>query len=73
MAAQHHLGKMYANGTGVPQDDAEAYAWFSVAAAGGNVGAVKNRGIAASNLTAEQLSKAQKRATELFEKYDSGK
>ena len=73
--AQNSLGSMYeyGHGRGVPQDYAEAYAWFSVAAAGGYVKAVKNRDLAASQLTAEQLPKAQKRATELFEKYGSEK
>jgi TPR repeat protein len=71
--AQHNLGVMYANGEGVPQDYAEAYAWFCVAATSGDVDAVKNRDVAKELLTAEQLSKAQKRTTELFEKYGSGK
>lgn len=30
--AQYFLGKMYLDGLGVPQDDVEAYRWFSVAA-----------------------------------------
>ena len=31
-AAQHTLGIMYANGLGVPQDDAEAVRWYRLAA-----------------------------------------
>ena len=30
--AQYHLGVMYANGEGVPEDDAEAVKWFRMAA-----------------------------------------
>ena len=71
--AQDTLGLMYLMGQGVPQDVAEAYVWFSVAAAGGCTLAVIGRDNAASNLTPEQLSQGQKRATELFEKISGGK
>ena len=64
---------MYGNGQGVPQDTAEAYVWFSVAAAGGNADAANNRNVAASELTPDQLSQGQKRAGELLEKIGSGK
>ena len=72
-AAQYNLGVMYDNGQGVPQDVAEAYVWFSVAAAGGFADAVNNRDVVAGKLTPEQLSQGQKRATELFEKISGGK
>jgi hypothetical protein len=71
--AQYNLGVMYGKGQGVPQNYAEAYVWSSVAVAGGYAGAVKNRDIIAGELTPEQLSQGQKRATELFEKIGSGK
>ena len=67
--AQFDLGRMYANGTWVPQDMVEAYAWFSIAADGGYTNAVKRRDDAGGELSPEQLSKAQKRATKLLEKY----
>ena len=35
--AQNNLGLMYANGHGVPQDDAEAVTWFRLAAEQGDV------------------------------------
>lgn len=35
-AAQYHLGIMYSNGTGVPEDDAEALKWFRKAAEQGH-------------------------------------
>jgi hypothetical protein len=34
--AQAALGRLYANGTGVPQEDKEAYFWLSVALSGAN-------------------------------------
>jgi TPR repeat protein len=37
--AQFRLGVMYADGRGVPQNDAEAVRWFRLAAEQGNVGA----------------------------------
>jgi len=71
--AQFDLGRMYANGTWVPQDMVEAYAWFSIAADGGYTNAVKRRDDAGGELSPEQLSKAQKRATKLLEKYGTEK
>jgi hypothetical protein len=61
--AQSNLGLMYAKGRGVPQDVARAYMWYSVAseALGGVDGreAEKNRDLAASQMTAAQIVKAQ--------------
>ena len=37
--AQYDLGVMYANGLGVPEDDAEAVRWYRLAAEQGNVDA----------------------------------
>ena len=71
--AQYNLGVMYATGQGGPQDFVEAYAWFSVAVAGGDGNAVGNRDLAASKLTPDQSSEGQKRVTELLEIYGSGK
>ena len=72
-SAQYSLGVAYAKGQGVPQDDVEVYAWFSVAAAGGNISAEKGRDIVKESLSESQLALGQRRATELFEKYGSGK
>ena len=71
--AQEMLGWMHYFGEGVPQDYTEAYAWLSIAATGGDAEVVAARDRLASKLTPEELPKAQKRATELFEKYGSGK
>ena len=42
--AQCNLGELYANGTGVPQDYAQAVAWYREAAEGGNAQAQYNLG-----------------------------
>jgi len=43
-AAQFNLGMMYAQGRGVPRDDAEALNWIRQAAEGGDAGAQHNLG-----------------------------
>ena len=44
-AAQGNLGRMYANGEGVPEDDAEAVRWYRLAAEQGYAAAqLKPRG-----------------------------
>ena len=67
--AQFNLGLMYDNGQGVAQDDAEAHMWFDLAASrflpGDNRDdAVRNRDLAASLMTPEQLAEAKRRARE---------
>jgi len=64
-SAQKNLGVNYGVGQGVPQSDAEAYVWSSIAAISGDDGAINNRNFAASRLSPENLSVAQKRAKEL--------
>jgi uncharacterized protein len=52
--AQNHLGSMYADGRGVPQDYAEAYFWLSLASASGShssTNGIDDRDLAASHLT----------------------
>ena len=44
-SAQYILGAMYADGRGVPQDDAQAVAWFGSAADQGHVAAQSNLGV----------------------------
>ena len=48
-SAQSNLGVKYANGEGVPQDDAEAVRWYRVAAAQGHASAECNFGIRYAN------------------------
>jgi TPR repeat protein len=66
--AQNNLGIMYATGKGVPQDTVQAYMWFSLAASSDQPenknNGVKNRDRVASQMTQEQIAKAQKLAQE---------
>jgi TPR repeat protein len=43
--AQYHLGLLYANGQGVPKDDAQARQWYEKAAVQGHVDAQVNLGM----------------------------
>jgi type I site-specific restriction endonuclease len=60
---QNNMGGLYTQGRGVPQDFVRAYMWFNVAASAlsGDEGraAMKNRDLVASQMTAEQIGKAQ--------------
>ena len=68
--AQCKLSKMYLKGKGVPKDEVEAHAWFSVSIAQtGGVG----RNPVDELLTPEARARAQQRATELFNKIEAGK
>ena len=60
---------MYAQGQGVPKDDLQAYAWFSLAAAQGNATAKKGKAIVAGTMTDEQIARAQELSRELQENY----
>ncbi len=75
--AQARLGAMYDKGQGVPQDHLEAYAWANIAASQGSARgkeeAAQLRDSIARNLTADDLSKAQRRAKEYVSKYSSSK
>jgi hypothetical protein len=60
--AQSNLGSMYALGKGVKQDYVQAYMWFNIAAEHGDANARKNLDLAAKQMTADQIAKAQKLA-----------
>ena len=80
--AQHNLGVMYQHGTGVPQDDIQAHLWFNLAAIhlrslqeatpellslqGAVTGDLDN---IAKRMTPEQITKAQRLASEWLEKH----
>ena len=49
--AQHNLGVMYDNGTGVPENDTEAVKWFRLATAQGHARAQHNLGLMYANGT----------------------
>jgi uncharacterized protein len=66
--AQNDLGYMYGHGRGVPQDYLAAYSWFSLAASRAESRAdgdrsAKNRDLAASKLTPDQIAEAQRLAS----------
>ena len=70
--AQYLLGDMYyARGEGAPEDYAEAYLWFNLAATYADASYryeyVASRDRAAEELTPEQRADAQRRAREFFE------
>ena len=61
-AAQNNLGLLYAKGLGVSKDIVQAHMWFNLAASSGDEQGRKNRGILESQMTAQQIDDAQKRA-----------
>ncbi len=66
-SAQNNLAVMYHNGQGVPQDYVQAHKWYNLAASrlpSGEFhdGAVKDRDLAASKMTAAQIAEAQRLA-----------
>ncbi len=60
---------MYANGQGVPQDDAEAYAWIGIAAAQEQSGPEEIRQGLLETMTPSQVERAEVLAREYSEKY----
>tara|TARA_R110002111_G_scaffold76736_3_gene121454 strand:+ start:1369 stop:2091 length:723 start_codon:yes stop_codon:yes gene_type:complete len=65
---QFLLASMYIRGEGVPQNQAEAYVWMSIAAASGDKDAKTMRDNIKQKLSSEALSKAQSRSITLFNK-----
>ena len=63
-AAHNNLGVMYFNGQGVAQDYVRAHMWLNIAAVSGDKDSVKNRDVAASKMTAQQIEQAQRMARE---------
>jgi TPR repeat protein len=62
--AQYNIGIMYGNGEGVPQNNVQAWMWFDLAAEQGSEPAKKNRDVAASRMTSDQMAEAQRLARE---------
>ena len=60
--AELHLGVMYAEGRGVPQDYVRAHMWFSLSAAQGEQRAVRTLEMAERLMTPAQIAEAQKLA-----------
>ena len=67
--AQSNLGVMYEFGLSVPQDIVQAHMWFDLAAEHGDEKAKKNRGLAASLMTPDQIAEAQRMAREWMAKH----
>src|SRR5271157_3614753 len=61
--AQADLGVMYWNGQGVPQDVVAAYMWLNLAATQ-EPDAVRERDVAASQMTPDEIAEAQRLASE---------
>jgi TPR repeat protein len=62
--AQYSLGRMYALGEGVIQDDVMAHMWANIAAANGDTNASIGRDVIAVRMNPSQLAEAQKLARE---------
>ena len=69
--AQYNLGLAYATGKGVPEDFVEAYGWLSIAVAGGGPGRGDMSRVEQVLQSSGQLTAAQRRATEIRQKYGS--
>lgn len=65
-SSQLKVASLYQEGQGMDADLIEAYAWFNIAAAGGNVEAERSREFIATRLSAGDLARAQKRSLELL-------
>ncbi|TAK39744.1 MAG: hypothetical protein EPO29_10595 [Betaproteobacteria bacterium] len=59
-AAQLKLGEMYENGRGVPQNNFQAYYWYSAAVRGGNTGARVKKEQMAARLQPAEIQQAEK-------------
>ncbi len=62
--AQYRVGSAYAEGTGVPIDMAEAYKWFSLAAAKGDRTSVEALNSITPTMTRDQVEEGMRRAGE---------
>ena len=64
--AQSVLGVKYANGEGVPENDVKAYVWVSMAKANGDEVAKVIIDVFKTEMTKEQIAKAQKLAAKCY-------
>jgi TPR repeat protein len=62
---------MYQNGHGLERDLVQAYAWYGVAAAGGDAMAVRLRDHLQGRLSAPDLERARALARELYQTHGS--
>ena len=61
---KYHLGLMYDNGDGVPQDNVMSHMWFNIASANGHTKAGEWRDERAGLMTPAAIEKAQAMARE---------
>ncbi len=64
VGGQYSLGAMYYFGRGIPQNYVQAYMWWCLSAAQGDKEAMKSRDRLAKEMTADQITEAQKLASE---------
>jgi TPR repeat protein len=62
--ALFELGMLYATGRDVVADLVAAHKWFNIAAARGNIAALKRRGEIAREMSGQQIAEAQRQARE---------
>ena len=67
--AQTFLAERYRDGDGVPQDYAEAYAWFSVAAKNGDEMAIQARDEVKTKIDPKLLGQAESRAADYMKRF----
>lgn len=71
--AQNKMGKIYENGTGIPQDYVRAHMWWNIAASSDeSKNASKNRDSIANWVTSSQREKAQGLARKCIRKKYKG-
>jgi TPR repeat protein len=71
--AQTFLAERYRDGDGVPQDYAESYAWFSVAAKSGDEMAIQARDEVKTKIDPKLLGQAESLAAEYTKRFGRGK
>lgn len=67
--AQFNLGLMYARGQGVTLDYVQAHKWFNIAGLNGKKNDFRDREIAETRMTLDEIAEAQKLASEWMEKH----
>jgi len=67
--AQRNIGKMYAEGRGVPLDLVQAHAWLNLAAAAGNGGAQNDMQLLENKMSLEQIEQARQRVQKWLEQH----
>ena len=71
--AQYALGQYYAAGEGVPRDNAEAYAWFCLAAAQDSRQAMNARDKITRKMSRAEIDAGNRRAFEYITKHPAAK